>query len=101
MTVTQLNAGLDGVLELLEEGRYSATELRVLLELVDRRDATITELATALGAPLSDLRPATRRLANRGLLRSWHEARTEQTLFALTPAGLARTGRTALPSAAA
>jgi DNA-binding MarR family transcriptional regulator len=96
VTVTKLNPDLDGLLELLEEGRDSPTELRVLLELVDRHDATITELAKALDAPVPDLRPATRRLANRGLLRAWHEPRNEQTLFSLTPAGLARTGRVAL-----
>jgi DNA-binding MarR family transcriptional regulator len=83
--------GLDGVLELLERGRHSATELRVLLELVDRRYASIPELAEVLGAPPGDLRPAARRLARRGLLRSWHVARTERTLFALTAAGLATT----------
>jgi DNA-binding MarR family transcriptional regulator len=83
--------GLDGVLELSERGRHSATELRVLLALVDRRDASIPELAELLGAPPADLRPAARQLARRGLLRSWHLARTEQTLFALTAAGLATT----------
>jgi DNA-binding MarR family transcriptional regulator len=80
---------LDAVLELLERGRHSATELRVLLALVDRRDASIPELAEVLGAPPADLRPAAQRLARRGLLRSWHVARTEQTRFALTAAGLA------------
>jgi DNA-binding MarR family transcriptional regulator len=82
---------LDGVLELLECGRHSATELRVLLALVDRREATVPELAELLGAPPADLRPAARQLASRGLLRSWYVASTEQTLFALTAAGLAAT----------
>ena len=83
--------GLDGVLELLERGRYSATELRVLLELADRRNASIPELAEGLGRPPGDLGPAARRLARRGLLRSRHVATPEQTLFALTAAGLATT----------
>jgi DNA-binding MarR family transcriptional regulator len=83
--------GLDGVLELLERGRHTATELRVLLALIDRRDTSLPELAELLGAPPGDLRPAARQLARRGLLRSWHLARTEQTLFALTAAGLATT----------
>jgi DNA-binding MarR family transcriptional regulator len=83
--------GLDGVLELLDRGRHSATELRLLLALVDRRDASIADLAELLGAPVADLRPAARQLARRGLLRSWHLAMTEQTLFALTAAGLATT----------
>jgi DNA-binding MarR family transcriptional regulator len=81
--------GLDGVLELLERGRHSATELRVLLAVVDRREVSIRELAELLGAPPGDLMPAARQLAKRGLLRSWHLARSEQTLFALTAAGLA------------
>jgi DNA-binding MarR family transcriptional regulator len=71
----------------------STTELRVLLALIDRRDASIQELAEELGAPQAELRPATRRLARRGLLRAWHQARTERMLFALTAAGLAATGR--------
>jgi DNA-binding MarR family transcriptional regulator len=83
--------GLDGVLELLERGRHSATELRVLLALVDRRDATVRDLSELLGAPPADLRPAARQLARRGLLRSWHVAKTEQTLFSLTAAGVATT----------
>jgi DNA-binding MarR family transcriptional regulator len=86
-----MNPGLDGVLELVERGRHSATELRVLLALVDRRDASVAELANALSAPPADLAPAARQLARRGLLRSWHLARTEQTLFALTAAGRATT----------
>jgi DNA-binding MarR family transcriptional regulator len=82
---------LHGVLQLLECGRHSATELRVLLALVDRRDASVCDLAELLGAPPADLSPAARQLARRGLLRSWHVSRTEQTLFALTAAGLAAT----------
>jgi DNA-binding MarR family transcriptional regulator len=84
-----MNPGLDGVLELVERGRHSATELRVLLALIDRRDASVAELAKALGAPPADLGPAARQLARRGLVRSWHRARTEQTLFALTATGRA------------
>jgi len=86
-----MNPGLDGVLELLERGRHSATELRVLLTLDGRRDASVDELANALDAPTADLRPAARQLARRGLVRSWHVARTEQTLFELTAAGRATT----------
>jgi DNA-binding MarR family transcriptional regulator len=82
-----MSPGLDGVLELLERGRHSAAELRVLLALDDRRDASLAELAEALAAPTADLRPAARQLANHGLVRSWHVARTEQTMFELTDAG--------------
>jgi DNA-binding MarR family transcriptional regulator len=91
---------IDGVLELVERGRHSATELRVLLALVDHREASVRELAKLLDAPAADLRPAARQLANRGLLRSWHVANTEETLFALTPAGLATTQEVLMAAAA-
>jgi DNA-binding MarR family transcriptional regulator len=84
-----VNPGLDAVLKLVERGRHSAAELRVLLALVDRRDASLDELADVLDAPTADLRPAARQLGRRGLVRSWHLARTEQTLFELTAAGRA------------
>jgi len=39
------DAALDRVLRVFERGQHSATEMRVLLRLVNRRDAGIGELA--------------------------------------------------------
>ncbi len=82
-------APVDRVLGLFERGRLSATELRVLLALRGRRDASISGLGGGLAGRRADVRRAVRRLDMRGLVRQWHARRTEHSLLAITPAGLA------------
>jgi DNA-binding MarR family transcriptional regulator len=84
-------AALDRVLALVERRRLSATELRVLLRLVDLR-AGLPELAEALGRPPNDVRCAARSLASRGLVRWIHAGERKQTQLAITARGLAALG---------
>jgi DNA-binding MarR family transcriptional regulator len=81
-------AALDSVLELVGRRRLSATELRVLLRLVDRA-AGISELAESLGQQPVEVRRAVRQLAGRGLVRWRHVGRRKRTRLDITPAGLA------------
>lgn len=81
-------AALDRVLELLGRRQLSATELRVLLRLLDR-EASLSELAEALGYPPVEIRRASRSLAMRGLVRWRHVGRRKRTRLAITAAGLA------------
>jgi DNA-binding MarR family transcriptional regulator len=83
------DAALDRVLRVFERGQHSATELRVLLRLVDRRDAGIGELADQLGCRPTEITRAGRRLAMRGLVRTHRAGIPEQTLMEITPSGLA------------
>jgi DNA-binding MarR family transcriptional regulator len=92
--VSTVCSGLDvralgRVLEVFEQGHHSATELRVLLELAKRREASVPELAQALAERPADLRPAARRLVTHGLARSHHDGRAELVLLAPTASGLA------------
>jgi DNA-binding MarR family transcriptional regulator len=87
------DAALDRVLRLFERGQHSATEMRLLLRLLEQRDASIAELAERLGARPSEITRAGRRLAMRGLVRTHHAGRPEQTLMEITPSGLATTRR--------
>jgi DNA-binding MarR family transcriptional regulator len=82
------DAALDRVLRVFERGQHSATELRVLLRLVDHRDAGIGELAEQLGCRPTEVTRAGRRLAMRGLVRTHQAGRPEQTLMEITPSGL-------------
>jgi DNA-binding MarR family transcriptional regulator len=82
-------AALDRVLRVFERGQHSATELRVLLRLVDHRDAGIGDLAEQLGCRPSEITRAGRRLAMRGLVRTHRAGSPEQTLMEITPSGLA------------
>jgi len=75
---------------LLERRRLSATELRVLLELIDR-NATLPELAKALDLRPLEIRRASRRLTMRGLVRWRHVGKRSETTLAITAAGLATT----------
>jgi DNA-binding MarR family transcriptional regulator len=75
------------VLGLVEREKHTATELRVLLELAQRRDATIFEVAEKLALRPAVLREAARRLAGRGLVQSRHIERSERTLLAITQSG--------------
>jgi DNA-binding MarR family transcriptional regulator len=83
------DAALDRVLRVFERGQHSATELRVLLRLVDHRDAGIGDLAEQLGCRPSEITRAGRRLAMRGLVRTHRAGSPEQTLVEITPSGLA------------
>ena len=84
---TSLAPTLDRVLELFERADLSATEMRVLLALLGRQDATIAELADALDTHPSEITRAARRLALRGLIRWHHGGREGQALLDGTVAG--------------
>jgi hypothetical protein len=90
---------LDGLLELLERRRLSATELRILLAVLDR-EVPVSELAETFGRRSLDIRSAAARLYARGLLRWRHDARSSEAVFGITRAGLA-TVRPLLTAAAA
>jgi MarR family len=86
-TSSSASTTLDRVLELFERAGVSATEMRVLLALRDRRDATIAELADVLDTQPTEITRAGRRLAMRGLIR-WHHGGTPgQALLDGTVAG--------------
>jgi DNA-binding MarR family transcriptional regulator len=79
---------VDRALGLLERRRLSATELRILLAVVDR-EVSVSELADAFGRRPLEIRRAAARLYARGLLRWRHDAMRREAVFAITPAGLA------------
>lgn len=81
-------ASLDRVLELVELRQLSATELRLLLALVDR-EASLSELAEALGQRPVEIRRAGRSLAMRGLVQWRHVGGRKKTRLGITPNGLA------------
>jgi hypothetical protein len=81
-------AALDRVLELLERTQRSPTELRVLLGLLDR-EASLPELADALGQGPTEIRRAGQSLAMRGLVRWQHVGRNKQTRLGITATGSA------------
>jgi len=90
-------AALDRMLELLRRHRLSATEMRVLLALLDR-EASLSELAEALGQRPVEIRRAGRSLSARGLVRWHHVGRRKETHIEITAQGLA-TIRALLPAA--
>jgi len=79
---------LDALLELLERRRLSATELRILLAVLDR-EVPVSELAETFGWRSLDIRRAAARLYARGLLRWRHDAGSKEAVFGITRAGLA------------
>lgn len=81
-------SAIDRVLEVFERRGLSPTELRVLLKLLDR-DASLSEIARALGQRPNDITRAGRRLSTRGLVRWYHGGAPKQTQFAITAEGLA------------
>jgi DNA-binding MarR family transcriptional regulator len=83
---------LDRVLELFEQGQLSATEMRVLLLLLEHRDASIAELTEELGTRPTEVTRAGRRLAMRGLVRWHHGGGPEHALLEVTAAGVATIG---------
>jgi DNA-binding MarR family transcriptional regulator len=80
-------ATLDRVLELVERRRLSATELRVLLALLDR-GACLPDLAEALDQGPDEITRAGRSLSMRGLIRWHHVGRRKQTRLEITSSGL-------------
>jgi DNA-binding MarR family transcriptional regulator len=80
-------ATLDRVFELFERRKLSATELRVLLALIDR-GAGVSDLAEALDQSPDAITRAARRLSARGLIRWHHTGSLKQTRFDITSFGL-------------
>jgi DNA-binding MarR family transcriptional regulator len=78
---------LDHVLELVGRRPLSAVEFRLLLGLVER-DATVSQLAEALGDDPAEISETGRRLALPGLVR-WRRVGSErEVVLGLTAAGL-------------
>jgi DNA-binding MarR family transcriptional regulator len=80
-------ATLDRVLELVERSKLSATELRVLLALLNR-GACLADLAEALDQRPDEITRAGRSLSRRGLIRWHHVGRRKQTRLEITSSGL-------------
>lgn len=87
-TAARSTVDLDRVLELRERRELSATELRLLLGLLDR-ESGLSELAAALGQRPVEVRRAGWGLARRGLVRWRHAGRLKQTRLEITADGLA------------
>lgn len=79
-------ATLDRVLELFERRGLSATELRVLVALLDR-GARLSDLAEALDQRPNEITRAARSLSRRGLTRSQHVG-SKETRLEITSSGL-------------
>ena len=77
---------LDRVLELIERRQLGASELRVLLALVEH-DRAISELARLLAVRPRDVRQLGERLYARGLLR-WSERHGPEPILGITSSGL-------------
>jgi DNA-binding MarR family transcriptional regulator len=86
---SEAQASLDRLLQLLEQCQQSATEMRVLLRLLEHRDSNIVELAEQLGLRPTEITRAGRRLAVRGLVRTHRAGKPEQTLMQITRSGRA------------
>jgi len=80
-------ATLDRVLELVERRGLSVTELRVLLALLDR-GARLSDLAEALDQRPNEITRAARSLSMRGLTRWHHVGRRKETRLEITSSGL-------------
>jgi DNA-binding MarR family transcriptional regulator len=78
---------LDRILELFERRKLSATELRVLLALIDR-GAGVSDLAEALDQSPDEITRAGRSLSMRGLIRWQHVGSRKETRFDITSSGL-------------
>jgi len=79
---------IDRVLDVFERRRLSPGELRVLLSLLDR-EASLSEIAEALGKPPSEISRVGSRLAMRGLVRWYHFGPRMETRLVLTTDGQA------------
>jgi len=80
-------ATLDRVLELVERRGLSVTELRVLLALLGR-GARLSDLAEALDQRPNEITRAGRSLSMRGLTRWHHVGRRKETRLEITSSGL-------------
>jgi len=80
-------ATLDRVLELVERRKVSATELRVLLALLEE-GACLPDLAEALDQRPDEITRAARSLSMRGLIRWHHVGSRKQTRLEITSSGL-------------
>jgi DNA-binding MarR family transcriptional regulator len=80
-------ATLDRVLELVDRSKLSATELRVLLALLNR-GACLSDLAEALDQRPAEITRAGRSLSRRGLIRWHHVGSRKQTRLEITSSGL-------------
>lgn len=78
---------LDRVLELVERRGLSATELRVLLALLER-GARLSDLAETLDQRPNEIRRAGRSLSMRGLTRLHYAGRRKETRLEITSSGL-------------
>src|SRR6185436_12517622 len=79
---------IDRVLAVLEQRRLSPTEVRVLLNLLDR-EGSLVDVAASLGHPPSEITRAAGGLDSRGLVRWFHAAHTKESRLAITANGLA------------
>jgi DNA-binding MarR family transcriptional regulator len=79
---------VDRVLGVFDRRGLSPCELRVLLKLLDR-EASLPEIAEALGKPPSEVTRAGARLATRGLVRWYHVGARGETRLVITARGLA------------
>jgi DNA-binding MarR family transcriptional regulator len=79
---------IDRVLEVFERRGLSPSELRLLLRLLDR-EASLSELADALGKRPSEMTRVGGRLATRGLIRWCHVGPRGETRLAITEDGAA------------
>jgi DNA-binding MarR family transcriptional regulator len=79
---------LDVVLELLERRELSPTELRILLA-VGHREAHLGELSSHLEKPKTTVRRDAWRLYLNGMLRQHHDSETNEPVFAITTRGVA------------
>jgi DNA-binding MarR family transcriptional regulator len=86
--VAQTRGIIDRVLAVLEQRGLSPTEMRVLFHLLDR-EASLAEVANALGYPPSVITRAGGGLDSRGLVRWFHAAHTKESRLAITADGLA------------
>ena len=76
------------MLAVLEQRGLSPTEVRVLLHLLDR-EASLVQVANALGHPPGVITRAGGGLDSRGLVRWFHAAHTKESRLAITADGLA------------
>jgi DNA-binding MarR family transcriptional regulator len=86
-TPAVVQATLDRILELFERRKLSATELRVLLALIDS-GAGVSDLAEALDQSPDQITRAGRSLSSRGLIRWHHVGLRKETRFDITSSGL-------------
>ena len=76
------------MLATLEQRGLSPTEVRVLLNLLDR-EGSLVDVADSLGHPPSVITRAAGGLDSRGLVRWFHAAHTKESRLAITADGLA------------